>query len=106
METLTRMNKVVIEDYYHMTKMDENILWMKLIYLFLIFSLNLSSPLLYIDLCFKNLIAVLNIHPREKQYLLLMLCMLMPPIIPLSTLMLVSTWYEESTLRLSGPTLL
>ena len=29
MQTLTRMNKVVIEDYYHMTTMDENVNWMK-----------------------------------------------------------------------------
>ena len=30
MQTLTRMDKVVIEDYYHMTVGDENVNWMKL----------------------------------------------------------------------------
>ena len=30
MQTPTRMDKVIIEDYYHMTTMDENMNWMKL----------------------------------------------------------------------------
>jgi hypothetical protein len=30
MQTSTRMNKIVIEDYHHMTIMDENVNWMKL----------------------------------------------------------------------------
>ena len=30
MQTPTRMDKVVIEDYKHMTTMDENVHWMEL----------------------------------------------------------------------------
>ena len=33
MHILTRMNKVVIEDFYHMTTMDEDVNWMKLTHL-------------------------------------------------------------------------
>ena len=47
------MDRVVIEDYYHMTTIDENINWMKLIHLSSIFSLDLRGPLLYIYLYFK-----------------------------------------------------
>ena len=35
MQTLTRMNKAVIEDYYHMITMDENVNWMEVTHLLL-----------------------------------------------------------------------
>ena len=38
MQTVTRMNMVVIEDYYHMTTMVKNVNWMKLTHLMLIFA--------------------------------------------------------------------
>ena len=37
MQTPKRMDKVVVEDYYHMTIMDENVNWMELAHLFSIF---------------------------------------------------------------------
>ena len=40
MQTQTRMDKVVIEGYYQMTTMDENVNWMKLTHLLSTFSLN------------------------------------------------------------------
>ena len=33
MQTLTRMDRVVIKNYYHITTMDENVCWMKLTHL-------------------------------------------------------------------------
>ena len=53
MRTLTRMDKVVKEDYYHMTLMDENTNWMKFTHILSKKSLNLRGgsfvhlPLLY-----------------------------------------------------------
>ena len=47
------MNKVVIEDFYNMTTIDENMNWMKLTHVLSKKSLNLMAPLLYIYLCFK-----------------------------------------------------
>jgi hypothetical protein len=41
MKTLARTNMLVIEDYDHMTIMDENMIWMKLTHLFSTLSLNL-----------------------------------------------------------------
>ena len=49
MQTLTKMDRVVIEDYYHMTTMDENVNPMKQIHLLSNF------PLKYIYLYFKFL---------------------------------------------------
>jgi hypothetical protein len=31
-QTLTKMNSVIIEDYYHMTTIDENVKWLKKVY--------------------------------------------------------------------------
>ena len=99
MKNLTRLDRVVIRDYYHMTTMDENMNWMKPTHLLAISSLNLRRPLLYMYFFFsKFLIAVSNIHTRENNMPLIILCMVMPPKIPLSTLMLVRIWFEESTL--------
>ena len=53
MQTLTRMDKVIIEDYYHMTIGDENVNWMKLTHLLL--TLNLKAFFWYIYMYFKNL---------------------------------------------------
>jgi hypothetical protein len=49
------MDKIVIEDYYHMTTMDENVNWMKLAHLLSNYSLNPKGPLLYIYLYFNIL---------------------------------------------------
>ena len=43
METLTRMDKVVIKDYYHTTTMNENVNEMKLTHLLSKLSLNLRA---------------------------------------------------------------
>ena len=60
------MNKVVIEDSYHMTTMDEDV---KLTYLLSIFCLNLRAPIC--TSTFKFLNNFLNIH-KEQQHLSLM----------------------------------
>jgi hypothetical protein len=53
---------------------------------------------LYMYLFIKKLIAFLNAHTRENNYPpLYLLCMVMPPKVPLSTFTVVRTWYEEST---------
>ena len=62
MQTLTRIDKVTIEDYYYMIMMiDENVNWMKLTHLLSIFSLHLRynyCPTLYT-------LAILNVHTKE-----------------------------------------
>jgi hypothetical protein len=86
------MNKVVIEDFYHMTTMDENMNWMKLTHSL---SKKLSKPygpLLYIYLYFKilNRLSKYIYNRKEKMTSpLCILCMLMPQIITLSTITLV-----------------
>jgi len=45
MQSLTRMDKVVIDDYYHATTMNETMNWMKLTHLLSIFSQNLTQEL-------------------------------------------------------------
>ena len=47
------MDKVVIEDYYYTTTMNENVDWMKLTNLLSCFSLSLG-PILYIYVYFRN----------------------------------------------------
>ena len=49
MQTLTKMDMVVIEDYYHTTTMNKNVNWMKLTHLLSNFPLN-RKALLYIYL--------------------------------------------------------
>ena len=80
MQSLTKMNKVVIDDYYHMTIMNENMNWMKLTHLskfsfkpylktlLYILHFKILNNLLYIYTCFKVLISFLNVHTKEKQY--------------------------------------
>ena len=82
-----------------MTIMDEDINWMKLTHMLSIFSLQLSPPpLLYLPFASKTIIAFLYVHTEENDTSpLYILCMLMPRIISLSTLMLICTWLEDST---------
>jgi hypothetical protein len=65
MQTLTRIDRVDIEDYYHMTLVDKNVNWMKLTHLLLRLSLNIAQfciSTFTLDL----LIAFLDIHIRDK----------------------------------------
>ena len=63
MQTPTRMNKVVIEDYYHMTTMNEtNTSIVK-------FPANPRVPFCTSTFTSTFLIAFLHVHTREKQYL-------------------------------------
>jgi hypothetical protein len=67
MQTLLGMDMAVIEDYYHMTIMDENMNWMKLTYLLSNFTLNPTTSFAHLRL-FQNLKNLfLNIHSREKK---------------------------------------
>ena len=40
----------VIEDYYHITTMDEHVNWMKLTYLLSFFSINFGAPFVHLPL--------------------------------------------------------
>jgi hypothetical protein len=79
--------------------MNEN--WMKLTHLLSKLSLNLMTPFNTSTFTSKKPITFLNVHTIENLIhlrTLSIVCMLMPQIITLLTLMLVrSTWYEEST---------
>ena len=88
----------VIENYYHMITMNDNVNWMKLTYLLLIFSLNHMAPFCTSNFTSIFIIAFSNIHITENNTSpLCTLCTLVSQIISLLTLMLVCTWYEEST---------
>ena len=50
MQIITRMDTVVIEDYYRMTTMDEKVNWMKVTYLLSTFLLNLVPPFVHLPL--------------------------------------------------------
>ena len=50
MQTLTRMNKVVIEDYYRMTTMTKNVNRMTLTHRLSNFSLHLKAPFVHLPL--------------------------------------------------------
>ena len=78
--------------------MDDDINWMKLTHMLSVFFLlHLSpSPLLYIYLYFKKIIALLDLHTKENDASpLYTLCTLMPQKIPLSTLMVVRMCFEQ-----------
>ena len=90
MQTLTKMNKVVIGHYYHVTIMDENENWMKLAHLLSILSLNLEAPFYASTFTSRFLKAFLNVHTRENLYL-----SLMRQIIPLLSLTLVCTCIDH-----------
>ena len=83
MQTLIKMDKVVIEDYYRVTIMDENMNWMKLTHLLSLFSLNPRAPFCTSTFIWTFLITLLNVHTRENTTSpLCILCMLLPQIIP------------------------
>ena len=104
-KTLTRMDKVVIEDFYHMTTMDGNANWMKLTHLLPKFSLNLRAPFCTFTLTSNFLIAFLNVRTREKKnFPLCIICMLMPQSITILTLALVCTLCSKSTPRVLSVT--
>ena len=50
MQTLTKFDKVVIEDYYHMTTMVKNVNWIKQTHLLLIFPLILRPLFVHLPL--------------------------------------------------------
>ena len=60
------MDKVVIEDYYHMTTMDVNVNWMELTYLLSKFSLNPRAPFCTSTFTSTFSIAFLIIHNLRK----------------------------------------
>ena len=93
----TRMNKVVIVAYYHMTTMDENMIWVKQKHLLKKKKLSTLGILLYIYLFFKILNSLFECtHWRGDTSHLCTLCMLMPQKVPLLELILFYTWYEQS----------
>ena len=65
MQSIPSMDMIVIEDYYHMTTMGENVNWMNLAHLLSMFSLNLRP---YCTSVFSSmfLIAFLKIYALEK----------------------------------------
>ena len=75
MQTLTRLDKVVIEDYYHMTIINENVYYMKLAHLLSNFSQNLRVPFYTSTFTSKFLIAFLSVHTKEKEHHSLMFTM-------------------------------
>ena len=98
MQTLTKFDKVVIEDYYHMTTMVKNVNWIKQTHLLLIFPLILRPLFVHLPLHQKFLISFLYLHNMNyTSSLCVLVCTQMPPIIPLLTLVLDWTWYEKST---------
>ena len=66
MQTLTTLDKIVIEDYYQMTIINENVYWMKVAHLFSSFSQNLRVPFCTSTFTSKKLIAFFIVHTREK----------------------------------------
>ena len=98
MQTPTRMNNVVIDDYYHLTTMYENVNWMELTQLLSKKSLNPRAPSCTSTFTSSFSIAFLNVLTRENNASLSYIpCTLMSQIVPLLALKLVCTWYEEST---------
>ena len=92
MQTLRRTYMVVIKDYDHMTTMIEtNTSIVKKN------PLNLRAPFCTSTFTSNNLSRCTHQKKKEKKSPLCILYMLMPQILPLLTLTLVHTWYEEST---------
>ena len=58
--------KAVIENYYHMTTMDESMNWMEVTHLLSIFSLNPRAPFCMITFTSTFLMSFLNVHTRGK----------------------------------------
>jgi hypothetical protein len=57
---------VVIEDYDHMTSMNEIVKWMKLTHLLSIFSVSLRGPFVHLQFTSKKLITFLDVHTRGQ----------------------------------------
>ena len=93
MQTLIRMDMIVIEDNYHMTRMNENMNWMKLKHLvkFIMRSCKPQGALLYIYLYCR----FLNSLPSCTHYRKVIPLPYNQILIPLLTLTLVHTWYES-----------
>ena len=66
MWTLTRINKGVIGDYYHVTVMNENVNWMKLTHLQSNNSLNCRVCFCTSTFTSKKFIAILDVYIREQ----------------------------------------
>jgi hypothetical protein len=65
------MDRVVIEDCYYMTIMDENVNWMKLAHL-MSKNNNLRAPFCKLTFASRFSITFLNAHTKEIYYLSLM----------------------------------
>ena len=76
--------------------MDENVDWMKLTSIIKKFS-KAKSPFLYVYVYFKTLNNLSNCTLEKNTSPICILCTQMPRTIPLLTLPLVRTLYEEST---------
>ena len=72
MQTPRSMDKIVIEDYYHMITMHEYVNWTELAHLLPNFPLTPKDPFCTSIFTSTFVIAFLNVHTREKQYLSLM----------------------------------
>ena len=72
MQILIRTDTMVIEDFYHVTIMNESMNWMKLTHLLLLFSLNRRVHFCKSTFTSKFLIPILVVDSREKWYLTLM----------------------------------
>ena len=66
MQTLTWMDMVVIEDYYPLTILDENMCWMKLTRLLVGFPQNLRAPFCESTFTEKFLMALLYVPPKKN----------------------------------------
>jgi hypothetical protein len=65
MQTLTTMDKVVVDECYHMTTMDE-VNWIKITHLLPICSLNLRTPPFVHLSLLQILVAFLDAQTKEK----------------------------------------
>ena len=74
MQTVARIDMVVIEDYYHMTTID----WIKLTHLLSSFSIILWTPFCTSTFTSNFFIAFLDVNIREKYYLSLCIYALLP----------------------------
>jgi len=66
MQILTRVDMVVIEDYYHITTLNENVIWMKRTHLLPSFFLNPKASFCISTFNVKLLMTFLNVHNEEK----------------------------------------
>ena len=64
-EYLIRLDRVVVEDYYYTTIMDENVNWMQHTYLISILFLNHKDPLYTLAFTSENCIVLCIQHTRK-----------------------------------------